>query len=132
MEIVVTQEQGRVPVNVYRVSGEINVNSYEALVQRAREDHDAGANDVVIDLTGVTYVSSAGIRAITSIFRMLRGSSAEESAEAMQKGLADGTFKSPHLKLAGAGKNVAEVLKLSGVDMFLEIHATAKQAVASF
>ena len=132
MEIVVAQEQGRVPVSVFRVSGELNVNSYEALQQRAREEYDAGMRDLVIDLTEVTYISSAGIRALSSIFRLLRGQSAQESAEAMERGLKDGSFKSPHLRLAGARRSVGEVLKMAGLDMFLEIHANVQDAVAAF
>lgn len=132
MEITVTQEQAKVPVTVFHLSGELNVSTYEALQQRARQAHEAGAHDLVIDLSQVTYISSAGIRSISAIFRMVRGSSPQESPEVMQKGLKEGTFKSPHLKLSGATGSVAEVLKLAGVDMFLEIHETVQEALASF
>ncbi len=132
MEVTVTHEQAKVPVTVFHVSGELNVSTYEALMQRARQAYEAGARDLVIDLSQVTYISSAGIRSISSIFRMVRGSSPQESPEVMQKGLMEGTFKSPHLKLSGATGGVAEVLKLAGVDMFLEIHETVQEALASF
>ncbi len=132
MEIQVSQEQGRVPVTVIRLTGELNVNTYNLLQDKAREAFDAGMHDLVIDLSGVPYVSSAGIRAITSVFRLLRGDSPQEAPGAMQKGLQDGTFKSPHLRLAGPVTNVAEVLRLAGADMFLEIHPTVAEAVAAF
>ncbi len=132
MEIQVTHEQGSVPVSVLHVTGEVNVNSYEQLQTAAREQFEGGAHDMVIDLANVTYISSAGIRAITSIFRMLRGQSAAESPAAMQKGLREGTFKSPHLRLAAPQPNVAEVLKLAGVDMFLDIHPNVAAALAAF
>jgi len=63
---------------------------------------------------------------------MLRSESPEESDEAVRKGLADGTFKSPHLKLLKPDKNVNQVLRVAGFDMFLEIYANLKKAVASF
>jgi anti-sigma B factor antagonist len=132
VEIQVSQEQGRVPVTVFHLTGEINVNTYEALQDQARASFEAGMHDIVIDLGGVTYVSSAGIRAITSIFRMVRSNTPAESAEAMQKGLQDGSFKSPHLRLAAPGENVGEVLKLSGVDMFLAIYPTVADAIAAY
>jgi anti-anti-sigma factor len=117
---------------VFHVSGEVNVNSYEDLQRQARDAYDAGTRDLVIDLANVGYVSSAGIRAITAIFRMLRSDTPQEAPAAMQKGLSDGTFKSPHLKLAAPQPNVSEVLKLAGVDMFLEIHPTVAAAIASY
>lgn len=132
MEITVSQEQGRLPITVFHVSGEINVTSYEALQAKAREAFEAGTRDMVLDLAEVGYVSSAGIRAITAIFRVLRGASPAETPAAMQKGLADGTFKSPHLKLAAAAPNVMEVLRLSGVDMFLDIYPSVQAAVDSY
>ena len=132
MDVTVTQEQAKVPVTVFHVSGQLNVSTYEALQQRARQAYAAGARDLVIDLSRTTYISSAGIRSISAIFRMVRSSSPAESPEVMEKGLKEGTFKSPHLKLSGATGSVAEVLKLAGVDMFLEIHENIQDALASF
>jgi hypothetical protein len=50
----------------------------------------------------------------------------------MNKGIRDGTFKSPHLKLVNPTAHVLEVLKLTGLDMFLEVHHSVSEAVASF
>jgi len=50
----------------------------------------------------------------------------------MAQGLRDGTFKSPHLKLLSPSPQVLEVLKIAGVDMFLEVHRELQEAVASF
>jgi hypothetical protein len=125
-------EQARVPVTVMHIRGEINTNTYEQLQIRADEVHDAGARDILLDLTNVPYVSSAGLRAIHYIFTLLRTSAAQESDEAMSKGLRDGTFKSPHLKLLNPTDAVCEVLKVSGFDMYLDIHRNMKEALVSF
>jgi len=77
-------------------------------------------------------MSSAGLRTLHGLFELLRGDSPAESSEAMRKGLADGTFKSPHLKLLNPSPRVREVLKISGYDMFLEVHTSLERAVASF
>jgi hypothetical protein len=50
----------------------------------------------------------------------------------MRKGLSDGTFKSPHLKLLNPSPRVLDVLSIAGVDMFLEVHRNYKDALASF
>lgn len=132
MDIVVWQEQGRVPVTVLHVRGELNVNSYEQLQAEARKAFDAGARDMILDLTEVPYISSAGLRGIHAIFTMLRTAAAGESDEAVSKGLRDGTYKSPHLKLLSPSEHVMEVLHTSGFDMYLEVFSDLPQAVASF
>jgi anti-anti-sigma factor len=132
MDIEVTQQQGRVPVSVFHLKGDLNMNSYQQLEARAREAHAAGARDLVIDLTGVTSISSAGIRAINTLFQLLRTSDPSESDEVMRTGLRDGTFKSHHLKLLNPPQRVKEVLSLAGVDMFIEIHHSLPEAIASF
>jgi len=132
MDIEVSQEQGRRPVTVFHIKGEINITTYEQLEQKAREVFNTGTRDLLLDLTEVTYISSAGIRALNNIFKLLRSDAPEESDEAMRKGLSDGTFKSPHLKLQGSSPRVLEVLKIAGVDMLLQIHQNRKDALASF
>jgi anti-anti-sigma factor len=134
MEIVVSHTQGRVPVTVFHIKGDINVNTFEQLREQARQAHEAGAQNLLLDLSEVRYVSSAGIRAITSMFNMLRTNAPDESDEAIQKGLRHGTFKSPHLKLLNPTPSVLEVLKMAGVDMLVEVRTDAdlKAAVDSF
>lgn len=132
MEIEISHEQGRKPITVFRIRGEINVASYQQLEQQAREAHAAGMRDLLLDLSGVTYVSSAGIRALDNIFKLLRTDAPEESSEAMQRGLRDGTFKSPHLKLLNLTPRVLDALTIAGVDMLMEIHHNYQDALASF
>jgi anti-anti-sigma factor len=132
MDIEVSHEQGRKPVTVFRIQGEINIASYQQLEEKAREAQAAGMRDLILDLGNVTYVSSAGIRALDNIFKLLRTDAPEESSEAMRQGLRDGTFKSPHLKLLNPTPRVLEALTIAGVDMLLEVHHNLQDAVASF
>lgn len=132
MDIVVWQEQGRVPVTVLHVRGELNVTSYEQLQVEARKAFDAGARNMLLDLTEVPYVSSAGLRAIHWIFAVLRNGGDGESPDAVSKGLRDGTYKSPHLKLLNPSDHVMEVLHTAGFDMYLEVYQDLAQAIASY
>ena len=132
MEITVSREQGRVPITVFHVRGDINMATSDELQRQVRQAFEDGMRDLVLDLSDVPYMSSAGIRALNDMFRLLRGSSPAESDDAVKKGLSDGTFKSLHLKLVNPNRHVQEVLGMSGVDMFLEIHRNVKDAVASF
>jgi 2-iminoacetate synthase ThiH len=130
MEINVWHEQARVPVAVLRVKG--NLYSNEELEAKARELHAAGIRNILLDLTDVPYMASAGLRALHQIYTLLRSDTPEESDEAVRRGIAAGTWTSPHLKLLKPNRNVLEVLKMAGYDMFLEIHKDFNKAVASF
>jgi len=132
MNIVVSDEQGRVPVTVFRIKGEIGANDYEQLEAQAREAFELGMRNLLLDLSEVTYISSAGLRALHSIFNMLRADSPGESDAAMSKGLRDGSFKSPHLKLLNPQRDALQALTIAGYDMFLEIHHSRQDAIASF
>jgi anti-anti-sigma factor len=132
MTINVSQHQGKVPVIVIHVKGDIDASVASELETKAKDAIGAGAQDMLVDLSDVPYMSSAGLRTLHMLFETLRGKASRESDQAMRRGLADGTFKSPHLKLLKPSARVAEVLKIAGYDMFLEIHADLNDAVASF
>lgn len=133
LQIVVSQEQGRVPVTVFHIKGDIDANSYQQLEAQARKAAEAGSRALLLDLNEVGFMSSAGLRALHTIFTMLHAADASsENDQAIRQGLRDGTFKSPHLKLLKPGRAVKEVLKTTGFDMYLEIHTNLKEAIASF
>ena len=132
MDIVVSHEQGRVPVTVFRIKGEINMNTHEQLQAQAQAAFKAGARKMLLDLSEVTHVTSAGLRAIHYIFNLLRSDAPDESEAALHQGLRDGTFKSPHLKLLNPQPAVLKALSVAGFDMFLEEHSSLAEAVASF
>jgi anti-anti-sigma regulatory factor len=132
MEIRQTREQGRVVVTVFHIKGEITAETYEQLQTSAKAAYAAGTRNLALDLSEVKYVSSAGIRAINNIFVLLRGDMPEESDEVMHKGIAAGTYKSPHLKLVNPSPQVKRTFATMGLDMFLEMYDELKDAVASF
>jgi hypothetical protein len=130
MEIVVKQEQGRVPVTVFHIIGDLTTE--DALRTKAEQAFQDGTRNLLIDLSEVPLVSSIGLRALHEIFVMLRGDTPGESDQAVKAGIAAGTFTSPHLKLYKPSQHVLDVLKVTGYDMFLEIYQDYRQALNSF
>ena len=72
MEFKVSTEKGVRPITVIQVEGNIDSASYQDFQSKAEELVAAGARDILIDLTKTHFVSSAGIRAIHSLFNKLR------------------------------------------------------------
>jgi hypothetical protein len=130
MEIKISQENGKVPVTVFKVKG--NITSETELQEQAKAAHTSGTQNLLLDLSEVPYMSSAGLRALHHIFSLLRSSTSGENDQKMRAGITAGTYASPHLKLYKPNAHVTEVLKTAGYDMFLEIHDDYKKAIASF
>lgn len=129
MEISTWQETATVPVTVMQVKGDLTAN--EPLESQARSAFENGARDIVLDLSKVQYISSAGLRVIHAVYLLLRSADATDE-ESAARGIARGTYKSPHLKLVKPSKNGMKALSTAGYDLFLEIHDNLSQAVASF
>jgi anti-anti-sigma factor len=132
MEITVSDEQGQVPVKVFHIQGEIDAQSFEQLESLAQGAIKDGTRYLVLDLSQVSYISSYGIRGISQIFTWLRDAPGGDDKELLSKGVRDGTYKSHHLKLASPSLQVEKVLKMTGMDMFMEMHPTVRQAVDAF
>ena len=132
MEIRVSTEPGRVPVTILHVEGDIDSASYQAFQAKAQELIKGGAEHILIDLSQVPFVGSAGLRAIHAIFSQLRLLHPDVSDEEMRKKLGVGKYKSPHLKLLNPSKETHSVLSLGGFDLYIEIHDDLKTAIASF
>ena len=134
MEVKVFTENGRVPVTVMHVDGNIDSSTAEAFLAKTDEVVKNGARYILIDLSHAKFVSSAGLRAINDIFNRLRALNpdANLSEEEIKKGISAGTYKSPHLKLLNLSENARTSFEMSGFDMFIETYTDMKTAVASF
>lgn len=132
MEIKVSTEQGKVAVTVLHVDGNLDSATYQAFQSKAEELIKGGARHMLVDLSHAPFVSSAGLRALHSIFNQLRGLTPDMSDEDMRKGINAGTYKSPHLKLLNPSTETKTTLNMAGFDMYLEIHSDMRAAVASF
>ncbi len=117
---------------LFHLRGLLNAETFEQLERCAQRWIDRGTCYLVLDLAEVTYLSSAGIRALNHIFHAMRTTAPEDSDRAIKDGMKQGTYRSPHLKLARPQPRVQQVLVLSGVNQFLEIHDDVQAAIASF
>jgi anti-anti-sigma factor len=134
MEIKVSTENGRVPVTILHVDGNIDSATYQTFQSKVDELIKGGAQYILVDLSHAPYVSSAGFRALHQIFNDLRARhpSSNLSEEEVKKGISAGTYKSPHLKLLNLSKETRTTFEMSGFDMFIETYDDRKKAIASF
>jgi stage II sporulation protein AA (anti-sigma F factor antagonist) len=117
MELVtVSQAHGRVPVTVLQLQDRLNMGNTEELELAAKEAFAAGERNMVIDLSKAPSLTSAGIRTIIVIYKMLT-----ESKD-----------KAKHLKLVSPTPYVREVLDISGLLDYIDVIESLDEAVVSF
>lgn len=118
LKIIPEQVQARVPVTVFRLRGWLDAQSEAQLVDTARSAYDAGARFLLLDLSELDTMTSAGIRAVQRVFQMFTPK--EES------------FKVSHLKLASAPPQIYHVLGITGFLQNVPMYESVQDAVASF
>jgi len=132
MEINILEKQNHVPITIIQPKGEFDSSAVEQFDEFSRELFDSGARDVIIDLSQVPFMSSAGIRSISTMYQMLHPKSSAEEEKDIRKGIRTGTYKAPHLKILKPSKEVSEVMKMVGIDMYIEIFNDENSAISSF
>lgn len=132
MQIKVSTENRRVPVTVMEVTGNVDSSTHMAFQAKAEELIKGGARHILVDLTQVPYMSSAGLRALSAILNQLRAVNTDISQEEMLKRINEGTYKSPHLKLLNLSEATKTGFETAGFDMFLEAFTDYQKALSSF
>jgi anti-anti-sigma regulatory factor len=136
MQITVSTQQGNVPVMVVQPHGDVDASNYTQLVSKVEALHQDGARDFLIDLSDVSYMSSAGLVALHSISIMLRGEKPTDpqsgwaAFKAMDRSRERGLQK--HIKVLNPQQYVAETFDKAGFTEFFEVFTDLKKAVASF
>jgi hypothetical protein len=116
-------------VTVFHLAGRLDGQSEGQLLEETRLVHQAGARFLMIDLTELEMLTSAGLRAFHTIFKMF---TPQEEMKVWEKEHSGEPYKSKYFKLAGANPRIYYVLSLSGFLHNIPIYADVKEALNSF
>ena len=135
MNVTLSQEQGQVPVTVMHIHGKLDGSNYKTVIAQGQELYQNGIQQILIDLADVEYMSSAGMVALLSIARLLKGHNLEGEEgwsllHSSERERASGPQK--QVKLLKPQPRIAQALEIAGFNQVFEIHQDLKQAVASF
>lgn len=136
MEITVSTLEGPVPVTVIQPHGDVDASNYAQLVSKVESLQKDGAQDFILDLSDVPFMSSAGLVALHSIAIMLRGERPADpqsgwvALKSIDRAREAGIQK--HVKLLSPQQYVAETFDKAGFTQFFQVFTDLKQAAASF
>ena len=135
MNVTITQEQGNVPVTILHIHGKLDGSNYKTVIAQAQELYENGVQKMLIDLSEVEYMSSAGMVALLSIAKLLKGHNLEgEEGWSLLHSAERERQSGPQklVKLLKPQPRIAQALDIAGFNQVFEIHQDLKQAVASF
>ncbi|MCE2983500.1 MAG: STAS domain-containing protein [Parachlamydia sp.] len=111
--MVIIQEEAHGEVLLLRLAGRLDAVSSPNAERKVFDYINTGKIQILLDLAGVEYLSSAGMRMLLSITKKLK--------------TLDGK-----MVLCSITPNVMDVLKMSGFDHVLELTLTAEEAFRRF
>ena len=131
MEITKSEKIGRVPVAIFHIDGRLNLDTAEDLRDEARDAHEKGVTNLLLDMKDVKSLTSEGLRAIHFIYKLfLEKSNAVDKKDS--KGSAGSVIKSTHLKIVNPSVNIRQVINIAGFELFIDVLDDMDQAIASF
>ena len=100
-------------VSVLRCRGRLTYGPETAEFVRAARQALESTKEIVVQMAEVTHIDSGGVGALGSVLITARRQNAE-------------------IKLAKLHPRVAEVLRITGLDLLFDIHPSESEAVAAF
>lgn len=136
MNISISQVQGKVPVTVIKLEGQLDGQTYQDLITKAREAYKAGWHDFLLDMSDLTYISSAGLVALHSVALLAKGEELPDTDEGWSAYRSMGRSKEAgiqeHMKLLSPRPEVLSVLEMVGFSAVFKIFSDFDEAVKSF
>jgi len=135
MNITTSNAVGRVQVTIIGLDGQLDGQTYQELIDKAKGLFEAGARDFVIDMSNLTYISSAGLVALHSVALLAKGEelpSTESGWSAYRSIKNSAASVQEHIKLLNPQDSVKSVLEMVGFDRVFSVFTDLDEAVKSF
>lgn len=111
-ELTITQQSHK-RVEVLTIDGRVDSSNASQLDDKLKSLIDDGKVNLVLELSGVAYMSSAGLRAIVAALR-------------------ETNKKRGDVRLASVSERVSDVLSLAGLDSLFDLFDDTASAIGSF
>jgi len=131
MEINVTLHEGKEPIAIMHLKGDIDASNFIEITDKAEETFNNPSPYLIIDLSDVTSISSTGLAAIHKIALLYSGvpQNVEENSNP------DFTHSSnarKYVKLLNPQPEVDKTLAGAGLKLFFKVFKDLESAIASF
>jgi anti-anti-sigma regulatory factor len=136
MNMTVDHAQGPAPVTILGLDGDLDASNFKEVIVKAQELYSAGTEYLLIDMSDVPFMSSAGLVALHSVALIMRGEEPPgpdagwAAFHAIDRDRDSGL--QPQVKIVNPQPMIDETLEVTGLKEFFEIHPDLETAMASF
>ena len=116
--IVSEQVKASLPVTVFHIRGWLDAQSEAQLLENARLAYDEGARYLLINMSDLDTLTSAGMRALQKVYQIFTPK--------------EDQFKVAHLKLCNAPPQIYNVLGITGFLQNIPMYESMDTALDSF
>jgi anti-anti-sigma factor len=141
MKITITKTEMPVPVTILHLDGTLDGANYQSLIDKAAEVYAAGARNLVLELSKLGFISSAGLGALHQV-ALLFQEKEQPGQDECWAAYRWAAYRSvdrdhrlrvqEHMKLVSPTEEVREMLDMIGFSSLFEIYPDLHQASASF
>jgi anti-sigma B factor antagonist len=100
-------------VTLVQVNGRVDSTNANSLGEALTGEIESGHTKIVLDLSSVEYMSSAGLREIVAAYKRVKRNAGD-------------------VRIAQPSYRVLEVLEVAGLDTIFQIYASQREAVGSY
>ena len=118
LKITSEQKQASVDVTVFHIRGWLDAQSEEQLLQEARNAYEGGSRFLLINMSELDTITSAGIRGLQKLYQMFTPK--------------EDRMKLAHLKLCSAPPQIYNVLGITGFLHNIPMYENVEDALESF
>ena len=134
MEIEVAIHEAREPVAVMSIKGNIDASNFVEVINQAQEIYKRPVYNLLLDLSEVPFISSAGLVAIHKISLIYSGGQQEVEQEGKET-RPDFTHNAnarKRVKLLNPQPGVDKTLEMAGLKLFFKVFDDLESAIQSF
>lgn len=138
MNIVVEQASGVRPVAIMKIQGELDGSSYLDLIREAEQLYAAGTRHLLLDLSEMTFMSSAGLVGLHTVVMVMSGQQAPDMEDGwgvmhnIARDVENPVTFNSHCKLLQPQPRIQKTLEVTGFTHILEIFDDRNAALNSF
>jgi anti-anti-sigma factor len=128
LTITTSQIHGDAPVTVLHLKGHLHGPTENELFDHARQANEGGARHLLLDMSELEVLASAGLRALQNIFKLF---TPPGDLEMLRQHGAE-PYKSPYLKLVCPNPQIYYILSITGFLQNIPLYNNLKDAANSF
>jgi anti-anti-sigma regulatory factor len=138
MNISIEQSAANSYLAIMKLQGELDGSSYMSLIQQAQQLYAAGTRQLLLDLSELTFMSSAGLVGLHTVVMVMRGQQPPDMEDGwgvmhgISREITSTVQFDDNCKLLQPQPRVQKTLDLTGFSEILEVFTDRDTAVNSF